>query len=334
MRAMVLHEQAMIEEEPLRLEEVPDPEPEPGEIRVKVHTCGVCHTDLHEVEGDLKLRRRPIILGHEVIGEVHALGEGVERWEIGDRVGMAWLYSTPDDCEFRQRGLENLCPGAKFTGWDVDGGYAEYTVGQEEFVYPVPDEIDDAHAAPLMCAGIIGYRALRLADAQSAPTLGLVGFGASAHITIQIALHWGCEVYAFSHTEEHARFAKQMGATWVGEVGDDPGVPLRSIIVFAPVGELIPPLLEVTERGGQLVCAGIHMSPIPQFDYELLYGERVLRSVMNSTRADGEGLMQVAGEIPIETTVTSFALEEANEALRQVKEASFSGAAVLQIAGE
>lgn len=332
MKAMVLHEQADITEKPLKLEEVPDPEPGPGEVRVKVHTCGVCHTDLHEVEGDLDLRKEPIILGHEIIGEVDALGEGSDRFEVGDRIGIAWLYSTPEDCEFRKRGLENLCPGAKFTGWDVDGGYAEYTVAPEEFVYPVPDEIDDAHAAPLMCAGIIGYRSLRLADAENAPTLGLVGFGASAHISIQVALHWGCDVYVFSHTEKHKRFAKEMGATWVGEVGDDPGVPLRSIIVFAPVGELIPPLLRVTERGGQVVCAGIHMSPIPEFDYDLLYGERVLRSVMNSTREDGEGLMKLAGEIPIETTVKTFPLEEANEALRQVKEASFDGAAVLEIA--
>jgi len=201
----------------------------------------------------------------------------------------------------------------------------------EEFAYPVPEEIDDAHAAPLMCAGIIGYRSLRLADAENAPTLGLVGFGASAHIAIQVAQHWGCETYVFSHTERHRNFAREMGATWVGEVGDDPGVKLRSAIIFAPVGELIPPMLRVLERGGQLVCAGIHMSPIPQFEYDLIYGERVLRSVMNATREDGEDLMRLAGEIPIETTVTTFPLEEANEALRQVKESEVSGAAVLDI---
>ncbi len=332
MRAMVLHEQADIAEKPLKLEEVPDPEPGPGQVRMKVRACGVCHTDLHEVEGDLAMHKQPLIPGHEIIGEVDALGEGADRFEIGDRVGAAWVYSTPEDCEFRQRGLENLCPDARFTGWDVDGGYAEYAVGEEQFLYPVPDEIDDAYAAPLMCAGIIGYRSLRLADAQNAPTLGLVGFGASAHIAIQVAQHWGCETYVFSHTERHRNFAREMGATWVGEVGDDPGVGLRSAIIFAPVGELIPPMLETLERGGQLVCAGIHMSPIPQFDYDLLYGERVLRSVMNATREDGEGLMQVAGEIPVETTVTTFPLEEANEALRQVKESEVSGAAVLQIA--
>ncbi|MFO8080236.1 MAG: zinc-dependent alcohol dehydrogenase family protein [Armatimonadota bacterium] len=331
MKAMVLHEQADINEEPLALEEVPDPEPGPGEIRLKVRTCGVCHTDLHEVEGDLDLHKKPVILGHEIIAEVDQLGEGAERFDVGDRVGAAWLHSTPEDCEFRERGLENLCPGAQFTGWDVDGGYAEYTVAPEEFVYPVPDEIDDAHAAPLMCAGIIGFRSLCIADAENAPTLGLVGFGASAHIAIQVAQHWGCGTYVFSHTQHHRDFAREMGATWVGEVGDDPGVKLRSAIIFAPVGELIPPMLETLERGGQLVCAGIHMSPIPQFEYDLIYGERVLRSVMNSTREDGEGLMRVAGEIPLETTVTTFALEEANEALRLVKESEVSGAAVLEI---
>lgn len=334
MKAMVLNEQADITEAPLRLEDVPTPEPGPGEVRVRVSTCGVCRTDLHIVEGDLALHKRPIIPGHEVVGRVEALGEGSKRFEIGDRVGIPWLHSTPEDCEFRQRGLENLCPDARFTGWDVDGGYADYTVVPEEFAYPVPDAIDDLHAAPLMCAGMIGYRSLRLANAQDAPTLGLVGFGASAHIAIQIARHWGCEVYVFSHTERHRSFAQQMGATWVGEVGDDPGVRLRSAIIFAPVGELIPPMLKVLERGGELVCAGIHMSPIPQFDYDLIYGERVLRSVMNLTREDGEGLMRVAGEIPLETAVTGFALEEANEALRQMKDNKLSGAAVLELAGD
>jgi propanol-preferring alcohol dehydrogenase len=332
MRAMVLHDQADITRAPLRLEEVPDPQPGPGEVRIRVRACGVCRTDLHIVEGDLPLHRRPIIPGHEIIGEVDVRGEGARRFAPGTRVGAAWLHSTPEDCEFRGRGLENLCPGAQFTGWDVHGGYAEYAVAPEDFVYPVPPEIDDAHAAPLMCAGIIGYRSLRIADAQNAPTLGLVGFGASAHIAIQIARHWGCEVYVFTHTERHRQFAREMGASWVGSVGDDPGVQLRSAIIFAPVGGLIPPMLRVLERGGQLVCAGIHMSPIPQLDYDLLYGERVLRSVMNSTRADGEGLMRVAGEIPLQTTVKTFALDEANEALRQVKESELSGAAVLQIA--
>ena len=333
MKAMVLHEQADITEKPLQLEDLPDPEPGPGEVRVRVRACGVCHTDLHIAEGDLDLKKQPIIPGHEIIGEVSARGKGAERFTVGDRVGIAWLHSTPEDCEFRRRGLENLCPDARFTGWDVDGGYAEYTVVPEDFAYPVPDEIDDAHAAPLMCAGIIGYRALRIAHAEDAPTLGLVGFGASAHIAIQIANHWGCEVYVFSHTRLHRDFGLEMGAVWAGEVGDDPGVRLRSAIIFAPVGDLIPPMLEVLERGGQLVCAGIHMSPIPRFEYDLIYGERVLRSVMNATREDGEGLMKVAGEVPLETTVTTFEMNEANEALRQVKDSDLAGAAVLDLAG-
>ncbi|MEA3400461.1 MAG: zinc-dependent alcohol dehydrogenase family protein [Armatimonadota bacterium] len=332
MRAMVLHEQSDIAQEPLRLEEVEDPEPGPGEVRLKVHTCGVCRTDLHEVEGDLDLHKRPVIPGHEIVGTVEKLGEGARRFEIGDRVGIAWLYSTPEDCEFRQRGLENLCPGAKFTGWDADGGYAEMTVVPEEFAYPVPDEIDDAHASPLLCAGIIGYRSLVLAGAESAPTLGMYGFGASAHIGIQIARHWGCEVYVFTRSEDHKRHAEELGAAWVGEAGDHPGTRLRASIIYAPAGPLVPQALQVLERGGTLVCAGIYMTPIPQFEYDLIYGERVLRSVMNATREDGEGLMRVAGEVPVRTDVTLFPLEEANEALRQVKESEVSGAAVLQVA--
>lgn len=331
---MVLHEQADITKAPLRLEEVPDPQPGAGEVRLRVSACGVCHTDLHEVEGDLELHKRPIIPGHEIVGRVDALGEGAGRFSKGDRVGVAWLYSTPEDCEFRARGLENLCPEAKFTGWDVDGGYAEYMVVPEEFAYAVPEGIDDAHAAPLLCAGIVGYRALRLAEYEAAPTLGLYGFGASAHIAIQIARHSGCDVYVFTRSDEHKRHAESLGAAWVGEADEDPGVRLRSSIIFAPAGHLVPKALAALERGGTLVCAGIHMSPIPEFHYELIYGERVLRSVMNATRADGEGLMRVAEEVSVQTDVTTFGLEQANEALRRVKESEVSGAAVLDLAGD
>jgi len=331
MRAMVLCEQSDITEKPLTMQEVPDPEPGPGEVRLRVRVCGVCRTDLHEVEGDLEMHKRPVIPGHEIVGVVDALGEGAERFEVGDRVGVAWLHWTPEDCEFRRRGLENLCPGAKFTGWDVDGGYAELTVVPEEFAYPVPEELDDAQAAPLLCAGIIGYRALRLAEAESAPRLGLYGFGASAHIGIQIARHWGCEVYVFTRSADHRRHAEELGAAWVGEAGDDPGTTMHASIIFAPAGPLVPQALEVLERGGILVCAGIYMTPIPELDYDLIYGERTLRSVMNATREDGEGLMRVAGEVPVHTDVTLFPLVEANEALRRVKESEVSGAAVLAI---
>lgn len=331
MKAMVLREQAAIEQKPLRLEELPDPAPGPGEVRLRVRACGVCHTDLHEVEGDLELHKQPVVPGHQIVGVVDALGEGARRFKIGDRVGVAWLYSTPEDCEFRARGLENLCPGARFTGWDVDGGYAELIVVPEEFAYPVPDELDDVEAAPLLCAGIIGYRALKLAGAENAQRLGLYGFGASAHIAIQIARHWGCEVYVFTRSAEHKRHAKELGAVWVGEAGENPGVTMHASIIFAPAGWLVPEALKVLERGGTLTCAGIYMTPIPEFDYDLIYGERVLRSVTNATREDGEGLMRVAGEVPVRTDVTVFALEEANEALRRVKHSEISGAAVLRI---
>ncbi|MGD9494712.1 MAG: zinc-dependent alcohol dehydrogenase family protein [Armatimonadota bacterium] len=333
MRAMVLRAQGRIEDEPLTLEEVPDPEPGGGQVRLRVQACGVCHTDLHEVEGDLELRKRPVIPGHEIVGVVDALGEGASRFALGDRVGVAWLHWTPQDCEFRARGLENLCPDAQFTGWDVDGGYAELTVVPEEFAYPIPAELGDLEAAPLLCAGIIGYRALQLAGAQQARRVGLYGFGASAHIAIQIARYWGCEVYVFTRSADHQRHAQELGAVWVGEAGADPGATMHASIIFAPAGALVPQALATLERGGTLVCAGIYMTPIPQFDYDLIYGERVLRSVTNATRADGEGLMRLAGEIPLRTDVTAFPLEEANEALRRVKHSEVSGAAVLQIAG-
>lgn len=332
MKAMVLREQAPIENEPLTLEEVPDPQPGPGEVRLRVLTCGVCHTDLHEVEGDLKLRKCPVIPGHEIVGIVDALGKGASRFALGDRVGVAWLHRTAETCEFCARGLENLCPDARFTGWDVDGGYAELTVVPEEFAYPIPDELDDIGAAPLLCAGIIGFRALRLAGAEGARRLGLYGFGASAHIVIQIARHQGSEVYVFTRSPEHRQHARELGAVWVGEAGEDPGARLDAGIIFAPAGSLVPEALRALERGGTLVCAGIYMTPIPEFDYELLYGERVLRSVTNATRADGEGLMRVAGEVPVRTDVTVFDLAQANEALRRVKHSEVRGAAVLRIA--
>lgn len=331
MRAMVLREQAPIEREPLTLEEVPEPQPGPGEVRLRVLACGVCHTDLHEVEGDLELRKRPVIPGHQVVGVVDARGTGASRFALGERVGVAWLYWTPPDCEFRARGLENLCPDAKFTGWDVDGGYAELMVVPEEFAYPIPEGLADVEAAPLLCAGIIGYRALRLAGAEGARRLGLYGFGASAHIAIQIARHWGCEVYVFTRSPAHRRHARELGAVWVGGADDDPGTSMHASIIFAPAGPLVPQALRVLERGGTVVCAGIYMTPIPEFDYELIYGERVLRSVTNATREDGEGLLRVAGEVPVRTDVTVFDLAQANEALRQVKHSEVSGAAVLHI---
>ncbi len=331
MHAMVLSEQAPIEQAPLVLREVSDPEPGPGQIRLRIIVCGVCHTDLHIVEGELKLRKQPIILGHEVIGVVDKSGPGAKRFEVGERVGVAWLHWVPEDCRYVQRGQENLCDDALFTGWDVDGGYAEMIVVPQDFAYRIPERFSDSQAAPLMCAGVIGFRALRLAGAKEAERLGLYGFGASAHVVIQVARHWGCEVYVFTRGEEHKRHAHELGAVWVGEAQDDPGVRLDSSIIFAPAGGLVPEALRVLDKGGTLALAGIHMSAIPQMDYELVYGERVVRSVANATRQDAQALLEIAAEIPVRTDVTEFSLEDANEALRQVKHSKISGAAVLTI---
>jgi len=333
-RAMILSKQAPIECRPLEPKEVADPEPREQQVRIRVTACGVCHTDLHIVEGDLELHKQPIIPGHEVIGVVDKLGPGASRFQPGDRVGVAWLYWTPPECKYRQRGLENLCDEAKFTGWDADGGFAEMMVVPEDFAYPIPDCFSDVEAAPLMCAGVVGFRALRLGEVEQAERVGLYGFGASAHLAIQVACYWGCKVYVFTRSEEHQRHARELGAAWVGEAQDDPGVKLDSAIIYAPAGWIVPEALRVLDKGGILVLAGIYMSPIPQMDYHLLWEERVVRSVANATRQDAEDFLRIAAAVPVRTDVITFALEEANEALRQVKHSEISGAAVLQVSGE
>lgn len=327
---MVLEEQAPIEEQPLEMREVDRPEPGPGRIRVKVSACGLCHTDLHTVEGDLELHKQPIIPGHQIVGTVDALGEGTGRFQPGDRVGMAWLHEACGECEYCRMGMENLCEDALFTGWDVDGGYAEYTTVGEQWAYPIPAGIGDVEATPLLCGGIIGYRAFRLSGAASGKRLGLYGFGNSAHMTIQVARHAGCEVYVFTRSEEHRRHAEQLGAVWVGEAGDPLPEKMNASIMFAPAGGLVPPAMAALDKGGTLALAGIWMSPIPEMDYEEhLYHEKVLRSVANSTREDGEKLLELAAEIPIETTTTTFPLEEVDEALLGMKESRFNGDPVL-----
>jgi propanol-preferring alcohol dehydrogenase len=331
MKAVILREARRIEESPLEMVEVPKPSPGPGEILIKIRACGICHTDLHTVEGDLPLPKLPLVPGHQIAGVVEGLGQNVARFQVGDEVGVTWLYSTCGGCDFCRRGKENLCENARFTGYSVDGGYAQYTVVPEAFAYPLPEGFSYEEAAPLLCGGVIGYRALRLSEVKPGERLGLYGFGSSAHITIQVARHWGCEVYVFTRSEEHRRHARELGAAWVGGAEDEPPNPIDSGIIFAPAGWLVLEALRVLRKGGTLALAGIHMTPIPEMDYNLIYGERTLRSVSNCTRKDAEELLRLAGEIPIRTDVQLFPLEEANRALQLLKRALIRGTGVLEI---
>ena len=331
MRALVLTRQRPVEEGPLELTDLPVPEPGPGEVRVRVSACGVCHTDLHIVEGDLPLAKSPLVPGHQIVGRVDALGPGVEGLPRGARVGVAWLHRACGECRYCRQGRENLCARALFTGWQVDGGFAEYTVAPADFVYRLPEGPSDVQVAPLLCGGIIGYRALRLAGMGPGTRVGLYGFGASAHIAIQVAVHRGCRVYVFTRSPEHKRLARELGAVWVGEAQDRPPEPLGAAIIFAPVGWMVPEALESLDRGGVVVLGGIHMSPIPELPYRLLYWERSVRSVANATRTDGVELLRLAAEIPIRTRVEVFPLEEANRALMLLKERKVNGAAVLEV---
>jgi propanol-preferring alcohol dehydrogenase len=331
MQAIVLHRPRPIEERPLVLEEVPEPEPGLREIRLRVRACGVCHTDLHTVEGDLKLPKLPIIPGHQIVGEVDRLGRGAKRFRLGERVGVPWLNSACGECDFCRRGLENLCPDARFTGLHVDGGYAQYAVVPEEFAYPIPQGFPDHQAAPLLCAGVIGYRAFRLSEAKRGDHLGLYGFGASAHVTIQVARHLGCKVFVFTRGEEHRLLAEKLGATWVGEAQEEPPDKLDSAIIFAPAGWIVPEALRVLRPSGTVALAGIYMTPIPEMEYELIYGERTVRSVANMVRRDAEELLKLAVEIPIRTDVELFPLAAADEVLLRLKEGRIRGAAVLEV---
>lgn len=317
---------------PLVLEHVPLPEPAPDEVRVKVIVCGVCRTDLHIVEEDLPAIKRPIIPGHETVGMVDRVGRNVRALKEGDRVGIAWLQRTCRQCEFCRSGRENLCSTPTFTGYHVDGGYAEYATVPEHFAYPIPTVFRDEEAAPLLCAGIIGYRALRLSGIQPGQRLGMYGFGASAHITIQVARHWGCSVFVCSLKEEHQALARELGAAWVGGATDMPPERLHGAIIFAPAGDIVLPALRALDKGGTLACAGIHMSPIPSIDYDHeLFGERMLRSVTANTKQDGIDLLREAAEIPIRPHTQRFKLEEANEAIKALKAGTIRGAGVLKI---
>lgn len=329
---MVLEKQAAAEENPLRLADIPMPDPGPGEVRVRVRACALCRTDLHIAEGDLKLRKSPIVPGHQIVGVVDAAGAGVAHLREGDRVGVAWVHSTCGECAYCRKGLENLCDRGRFTGWDADGGYAEAMVVTESFAYPLPGNFSDLEVAPLLCAGIVGYRSFRLSNAQPGDRVGLYGFGASAHIVLQVALHRGCEVYVFTRSEGHQQLARTMGAAWVGRAEETQGEKLDAAVIFAPVGSLVLEALRVLRKGGTVSLADITMTPIPAIDYDkLLYHERVIRSVANATREDAREFLKLAAEIPVRTEIETFALDQANDALQALKESRIRGAGVLSI---
>src|SRR5579875_659487 len=331
MRAMLLTKAKPAEESPLHEADLPVPAPGPGEMRVRMRVCGVCHTDLHTVEGDLPLPRLPLVPGHQIVGVVEALGPAVREFKEGDRVGIPWLYSTCGHCVYCTKRLENLCESARFTGYHVDGGYAEAVVVPAAFAYEIPKTFSDVEAAPLLCAGIIGYRSLRLSNAQPGERLGLYGFGASAHIVIQLARHMNCEVYVFTRSSAHRELAMALGAAWAGAAQDAPPALLDSAIIFAPAGALVSEALRVLRKGGTVALAGITMSPIPEMDYSLIYHERILRSVANSTRQDARDLLRLAAEIPVRTEVQIFSISEANQALQALKHSQIRGAGVLKI---
>jgi propanol-preferring alcohol dehydrogenase len=325
MRAMVIERPGA----PLRCVDRPKPEPGSGQVLIAVSACGVCRTDLHVADGELPQARYPIVPGHEIVGRVAALGAGVTGFEIGERIGVPWLGSTCGHCRFCLSGVENLCDNAHFTGCDIDGGYQEFTVADSRYCFPLPASYGDAEAAPLLCAGLIGHRAHRMAGA--AETIGIYGFGAAAHIMAQVARHQGQRVFAFTRPGDTAAqdFARSLGAEWAGDSDETPPARLDAAVIFAPVGALIPTALRAVRKGGIVVAAGVHMSDIPAFPYEILWGERVVRSVANLTRADGEEFFRLAAEFPIETHVTTYPLEEANAALTALRDGRLTGAAVL-----
>ena len=336
MKAWVLENTAPVESRPLRLTEVPIPVLLPDEILVQVTACGICRTDLHVAEGELAPHLQNVIPGHQIVGRIAATGNDVEGFEIGQRVGIAWLHRTCGRCRYCRKGSENLCESADFTGWTVNGGFAEYAVAPAAFTYSLPEDFADLQAAPLLCAGIIGYRALRLTGLGnsdwSGAKLGIYGFGAAGHVCIQIARARGAEVYvATRDRERHQTLAEELGAVWVGDTFAEPPVKLDAAIVFAPAGELVPAALKALDKGGSLVLGGIYMSPIPGFDYNLLYGERIIRSVANNTREDGREFLQEAARVNVKTSVQTFPFEKVNDALIALKHDAIRGAAVIEV---
>ena len=313
----------------LKLADVPTPRPGRGQLLIRIRACGVCRTDLHVVDGELKQGKLPIIPGHEIVGTVVEQGAGAERFAVGERVGVPWLGYTCGACRYCASGRENLCDAARFTGYHLDGGYAEYTVADQRYCFTLPREYDDASAAPLLCAGLIGYRSL--VAAGDAGRIGIYGFGAAAHIVAQVARHQGRRIFAFTRPgdAEGQRFARELGAEWTGDSTAKPPEELEAAIIFAPVGPLVPAALRATAKGGTVVCAGIHMSDIPAFPYDILWGERVVRSVANLTRRDGEEFLALAPKVPVKTSIEVLKLDQANDALARLREGRITGAAVL-----
>ena len=332
MRAAILYNQQPIENSPLKIEEIAIPQINENEVLIKINACGICHTDLHIIEGELPPVKMPIIPGHQIIGVVEKIGSKVTKFKVGDKIGVPWLYSTCGKCEFCVRGKENLCNNAKFTGYHVNGGFTEYAKVSEDFAYHLPENLPDLNIAPLLCGGVIGYRALKLSEIKPGERLGLYGFGASAHIVIQIALYWNCEVYVFTRSQAHRDLASKLGAVWTGRAEDNPPKKMHSSIIFAPAGYLVKEALRVLEKGGTISLAGIYMTPIPEIDYSLIYQERKITSVANSTREDVIELLELAGKIPLKTEIQVFPLEEVNRALQLLKRSEIKGGAgVLKI---
>lgn len=327
MKAMVLTEVG----KPLELKEINKPEPDPDQILIRISACGICRTDLHVVDGELPSPKLPLVPGHQIIGKIEAVGERVTALKVGERIGVPWLGGSCGVCDYCRAGHENLCSNALYTGYQIDGGFAEYCVAKARFTFPIPQSYPDLQAAPLLCAGLIGYRALRMTGHAS--RIGFYGFGASAHILIQVVRHKGGEVYAFTRKGDiiGQEFAKSLGAVWAGSSDEEPPSLLDAAIIFAPVGELVPVALGAVKRGGIVVCAGIHMSDIPSFPYNLLWHERILLSVANLTRKDGEEFLSLAPNIPVHTEVHPYPLEKANEALDDLRHGRFSGAAVIEL---
>lgn len=333
MHAMTLHAQAPIASHPLIPERRDPTTPSANELLVRVAACGVCRTDLHVIEGDLPLHRVPIVPGHQIVGRVERLGGGVTRFRVGDRVGIAWLRKTCGLCRFCGSGRENLCPHAEFTGWDTDGGFADHAVVDERFAYAIPPVFGDAEAAPLLCAGIIGYRALKLSGVRGPGRLGIYGFGSSAHVTLQIARARGADVYVCTREATHRDLARQLGAVWVGDIRQPMPQRMDGTIIFAPAGDLVPVALASLDKGGTLALAGIYMTSLPPLDYPALFDERIIRTVTANTRGDGEELLEAAAAIPIRPAVTTFPLAEANHALERLKSGALVGSGVLVTGG-
>lgn len=327
MKAQVLYKQGSIESRPLVLEEVPIPIPKPSEVRIKISACGVCLTDKHIVEGDIPAKKLPIVPGHQIVGRVDQVGSHVTHFQIGDKVGIPWLHHTCGICNYCTHDLENLCEQGEFTGYDVNGGYAEYAVALEEYVVKIPEELEDARATPLLCAGIVGYRSYKLGAVEAGSRLGLFGFGAAAHIILQVAKHFHCKVYVFTRSSNHQELARKIGAVFVGTANDQPPELLDSAIIFAPSGELVPKALRYVRPGGTVIFNAIHASKIPEMDYSLIYKERTLKTVANATRKDAEEFMQLSPNI--HTEVTLYPLTKANEALLDLKNSRINGSGVL-----